>query len=90
MDNAEISTNPNAIDSFHGMDAHKKALFAGQHSEIDSGYGADSLSYSQSNSVASTSGLSSSAKFSSSLFKRSTDLEPISENIEMGEYLLQD
>lgn len=87
---AEISTNPNAIGSFHGIDAHKKALFV-EHSASDSGFlTLENWSISHSNVGASTSGLSSSAKLSSSLFKRSTDLEPISENVEpSGEFLLK-
>lgn len=88
MDNAEISTNQNALGSFHGLDAHKKAFFV-DHSEIDSGY-AENWSISHSNVAASTSGISNSAKLSTSLFRRSTELEPISENHELsGEFLLR-
>lgn len=83
MESAELSTNDNAIG--RGMDAHKKALFA-DHSDIDSGY--VELSMSQSNATASTSGLSSS-KFSSTLFKKSIDLETITENIEPGKIPLR-
>ncbi|XP_031630455.1 uncharacterized protein LOC116345331 [Contarinia nasturtii] len=81
MECAEMSINVTAIG--RGMDVHKKALFV-EHSDVDSGI---ELSMSQSNATASTSGLSSSAKFSSTSFKRSIDLETISENIEPNENL---
>lgn len=82
----------NAVGGFAGMDAQKKALM-GDQSELESGYVSN---YSISNSHATSSdvlgmGLSHSAKYSSSSssFKRSIDLEPISENAELkGQYKL--
>lgn len=71
-----MSMNANAIGGFHGMDVHKRALI-GDHSDVDSGY-VSNWSISNSHATASTSGLSNSAKFSSSSFKRSVDLETIS------------
>lgn len=76
-----MSINANANGGFAGMDAHKKALI-GENSEMESGY-VSNWSISHSHVTASTSGLSSSANFrSSSSFKRSVDLETISENNE--------
>lgn len=83
MDNGEVTTNQNAVASFHGMDLmHKRALFADR-SGGDSGF-AENWSISHSSVAASTSGLSNSAKLSSSSFRRSNDLEPISENNELS------
>lgn len=88
MDNGEATTNQNAVVSFHGMDtAHKRALFADRSDFAgDSGF-AENWSISHSSVAASTSGLSNSAKLSSSSFRKSNDLEPISENNELsGEF----
>lgn len=81
MDNAEISINAHAVGSFGGMDMHKKGLIS-ENSELESGY-VSNWSISHSHVTASTSGLSSSAKFSSLSFKRSLDLETISETQEL-------
>lgn len=75
-----MSINANAMGGFAGMDANKKALI-GENSEMESGY-VSNWSISHSHVTASTSGLSSSAKFSSLSFKRSVDLGTISENNE--------
>lgn len=89
MENADMSLNANAVGGFAGMDAHKKALMADQ-SELESGYVSTNWSISHSHATASdvlSMGLSHSAKYSSSSFKRSLDLEPISENVELkGEF----
>lgn len=76
-----MSTNINAIGSFHAIDGHKKTLLADQ-SDVDSGY-VENWSISHSNATASTSGISNSAKYSSLSFKKSTDLGTISENVEL-------
>lgn len=82
MENAEMSLNANAIGGFRGMDAFKKAFSVDQ-SEVDSGYVENwSISH-HSNATASISGLSSSAKLSLSSFKKSGDLEPISESVDL-------
>lgn len=85
MENTELSlnTNANAAGGFAGMDAQKKALM-GDQSELESGYVSNwSISHSQATgSDVLGMGLSHSAKFSSSSFKRSLDLETISENTE--------
>lgn len=76
----EISaSNSNAVVNYNGMDAHKKALFGHNSSELDSGYAEN---FSMSHATGSTSGLSSSAKYTSMSSKRSLDLETISENNE--------
>lgn len=82
MEKAEMSINANgnAVGGFDGMDVHKKALL-GENSEMESGY-ASNWSISHSHITASTSGLSNSGKFSSLSFKRSLDLETISEHNE--------
>lgn len=86
MESAEMSlnANANAVGGFAGMDAHKKALM-GDQSELESGYVSNwSISHSQATgSDVLGMGLSNSAKFSSSSFKRSIDLETISENTEL-------
>lgn len=83
MEKAEMSINAhgNAVGGFDGMDIHKKALI-GENSEMESGY-VSNWSISQSHVTASTSGLSNSGKFSSLSFKKSLDLETISENNEL-------
>lgn len=80
MDNADLSINANAIGDYHGLDAHKKALMGHNHSDLDSGF-AENWSISQ--ATASTSGLSSSSKYTSMSFKKSLDLETIAENNEV-------
>lgn len=85
MENADMSLNANAVGGFAGMDAHKKALM-GDQSELESGYVSTNWSISHSQATGSDvlgMGLSHSAKFSSSSFKRSLDLETISENVEL-------
>lgn len=84
MESAEMSLNANAVGGFAGMDVHKKALM-GDQSELESGY-VSSWSISHSHGTPSDvlgMGLSQSGKFSSSSFKRSLDLETISENAEL-------
>lgn len=72
----------NAVGSIAGMDAHKKALMS-DHSELESGYVSNlSISHATTSDVLGM-GHSQSAKFSSSSFKRSLDLETISENPEL-------
>lgn len=73
------SINSNAVVNYNGMDAHKKALFGHNSSDLDSGYAEN---FSMSHATGSTSGLSSSAKYTSMSSKRSLDLETISENNE--------
>lgn len=76
----EISaSNSNAVVNYNGMDAHKKALFGHNSSDLDSGFAEN---FSMSHATGSTSGLSSSAKYTSMSSKRSLDLETISENNE--------
>lgn len=81
MENAETSVNINPMDfmgsGFHGMDPHKKALIA-ENSEMESGY-VSNCSISHSHVTASS--WSNSARFLS--FKKSLDLETISENKEL-------
>lgn len=83
-----MSLNANAVGSFAGMEyaAHKKALMGDQSELAESGYVSTNWSISHSHATASDvlgMGLSHSAKYSSSSFKRSLDLEPISENAEL-------
>lgn len=85
-----MSLNANAVGGFAGMDVHKKALM-GDQSELESGYVSTNWSISNSQATGGSDalgmGLSHSAKFSSSSFKRSLDLETISENTELkGEF----
>lgn len=86
MENAEmsISANVNAVGGFAGMEVNKRALM-GDQSELESGYVSNwSISHSQATgSDVLGMGLSQSGKFSSSSFKRSLDLETISENTEL-------
>lgn len=82
MENAEISINANAIGGFCGMDAFKKVLSVDQ-SEVDSGFAENwSISH-HSSAAASISGLSNSAKLSTSSFKKSSDLETIPESVDL-------
>lgn len=76
MENPEMSLNAhaNAVGGIASMDVNKKALMSDQ-SKLESGY-VSNLSISQV-------GHSQSSKCSSSSFKRSLDLETISENPEL-------
>lgn len=76
-----MPVNANAIYGHHGRDMLKKGLSVDR-SEIDSGFDENwsiSHSHATTTTAASVSGLSNSGKFASLSFKRSLDLETISE-----------